>query len=117
MAKKIAIPSNGDLIDAHFGRAQAFTVFEIDNKTARKVEVLSSIGLEHQHAGLTSLFKENGIEVLVCGGIGGGMIENLKRSGLDVIMGASGETMDAAQNYAEGTLVSTGSICQEHHHH
>lgn len=117
MVKRIAIPSSGDMVDAHFGRAQAFTVFDIEKNAAQKVETLSSIGLEHQHAGLTSLFKQNGIEALVCGGIGGGMIENLNRAGLEVITGASGNIMKVAQNYAEGTLVSTGSVCQEHHDH
>lgn len=116
MSKRIAIPSNGEMLDAHFGRAQAFTVFEIDDNVTRKVEVLSAVGLEHQHEGLASLFTRNGIEVLVCGGIGGGMIDSLNQAGLDLITGASGKTMDVAQSYALGTLVSTGSVCQEHEH-
>lgn len=117
MSKRIAIPSNGEELDAHFGRAQAFTVFEIDGSQARKVEVLSAVGLEHQHEGLASMFKRNGIEVLVCGGIGGGMIESLNFAGMDLVTGASGRTIDVAQSYASGTMVSTGSVCQEHHHH
>ncbi|CAA7600445.1 Dinitrogenase iron-molybdenum cofactor [Acididesulfobacillus acetoxydans] len=117
MSKRIAIPSNGELLDAHFGRAQAFTVFEVDGNQARQVEVLSAAGLEHQHEGLASMFKRNGIDVLVCGGIGGGMIDSLNYAGLDLVTGASGLTKDVAQSYAAGTLVSTGSVCQEHHHH
>lgn len=117
MTKRIAIPSSGELLDAHFGRAQAFTVFEIENNEARKVEILSASGFEHQHDGLASMFKRNRIDVLVCGGIGGGMIDSLNRVGLDLVTGASGKTMDVAQSYASGTLVSTGSTCQEHHHH
>lgn len=117
MSKRIAIPSSGELLDAHFGRAQAFTVFEIESMEARKVEILSASGFEHQHDGLASMFKHNGIDVLVCGGIGGGMIDSLNRVGLDLVTGASGKTMDVAQSYAAGTLVSTGSTCQEHHHH
>ncbi|MDI6813319.1 MAG: NifB/NifX family molybdenum-iron cluster-binding protein [Desulfitobacteriaceae bacterium] len=117
MSKRIAIPSNGEQLDAHFGRAQAFTVFEIEGHEARQVETLSALGLEHQHEGLASMFKRNGIEVLVCGGIGGGMIDSLNDAGLDLITGVSGNTVDVAQSYAMGTLVSTGSACQEHHHY
>lgn len=117
MSKRIAIPSNGELLDAHFGRAQAFTVFEIEGKQARKVEILSAAGLEHQHEGLANMFKRNGIEVLICGGIGGGMIDSLNYAGLDLVTGAAGGTLDVAQSYAAGVLVSTGSACQEHHHH
>ena len=117
MVTKIAIPSNGDLVDAHFGRALAFTVFEIEGNQARQSEVLDTENLRHQHEGLAGLFKHHNIDALVCGGIGQGMIDSLNFYGLDVVTGASGKVKDVAQSYAEGTLVSTGSVCQEHHHH
>ena len=117
MSKKIAIPSNGEVLDAHFGRAAAFTVFEIEGIEARKVEILSATGLQHQHEGLASMFKRNGVDVLVCGGIGGGMINGLNAVGLAVVTGASGNVGDVATSYAKGSLVSTGSVCQEHDHH
>lgn len=117
MSKKIAIPTNGEVVDAHFGRAAGFTVFEIEGNKASKVEFLSATGLQHQHEGLANMFKSNGVEVLVCGGIGGGMINGLNAVGLSVITGASGAVLDVAQSYAQGNLVSTGSVCQEHEHH
>ncbi len=116
MSKKIAIPTNGELVDAHFGKAAGFTVFEIEGKEARFVELLSAAGLQHQHEGLASMFKRNGVDVLVCGGIGGGMINGLKAIGLEVVTGASGSVVDVAKSYAKGTLVSTGSVCQDHDH-
>jgi len=116
MSKKIAIPTNGEVVDAHFGRAAGFTVFEIEGTNARKVELLSATGLQHQHEGLASMFNNNGVEVLVCGGIGGGMINGLNAVGLSVVTGASGNVADVAQAYAQGKLVSTGSVCQEHDH-
>ncbi|AHF06597.1 NifB/NifX family molybdenum-iron cluster-binding protein [Desulfitobacterium metallireducens] len=114
--KKIAIPTNGEVLDAHFGRALAFTVFEIEGNEARKVEVLSATGLQHQHEGLASMFKRDGVNVLVCGGIGGGMINGLNAVGLEVVTGASGNVVDVANSYAKGNLVSTGSVCHEHEH-
>lgn len=120
MSEKIAIPTNGEVVDAHFGKAAGFTVFEIDGKEARFVELLSATGLQHQHEGLANMFKRNGVDVLVCGGIGGGMINGLKAVGLKVVTGASGNLADVAKMYASGNLVSTGSICQSHdhdHHH
>ena len=117
MTKKIAIPSNGEVLDAHFGRAAGFTVFEIDGNEARKVEVLSATGLEHQHEGLANMFKRYGVEVLVCGGIGGGMINGLNAVGLEVVSGASGNVVDVANLYAKGMIVSAGSVCQHDHEH
>ncbi|MDR3542320.1 MAG: NifB/NifX family molybdenum-iron cluster-binding protein [Desulfosporosinus sp.] len=116
MSKKIAIPTNGEVLDAHFGRAEAFTVFEIEGANARKVGVLSAKDLQHQHEGLSNMLKNHGVEVLVCGGIGGGMINGLKAVGLAVVTGASGNVADVAQAYAQGKIVSTGSVCQEHDH-
>jgi len=124
MAKKIAIPTNGEDLDPHFGRAAGFTVFEIEGNEARFVELLSSTGLQHQHAGLANMFKSKGVEVLVCGGIGGGMINGLHAVGLEVVSGASGKVVDVANRYALGQIVSTGSVCSHdhghehgHHHH
>ncbi len=116
MSKKIAIPTNGEVLDAHFGKAAGFTVFEIVGKEARFVELLSATGLQHQHEGLASMFKSKGVDVLVCGGIGGGMINGLTAIGLEVVSGASGKVVDVAKLYAEGNLVSTGSVCQSHDH-
>ena len=116
MSKKIAIPTNGEVVDAHFGRAAGFTVFEIEGNQVRIVELLSATGLQHQHEGLANMFKRNGVEVLVCGGIGGGMIDGLNAVGLSVITGASGNIVDVAQLFAQGKLVSTGSVCQHHEH-
>ncbi|TGE32100.1 NifB/NifX family molybdenum-iron cluster-binding protein [Desulfosporosinus sp. Sb-LF] len=126
MSKKIAIPTNGEVLDAHFGRAAGFSVFEIEGDQARFMELLSSTGLQHQHAGLANMFKSKGVEVLVCGGIGGGMINGLNAVGLEVVSGASGNVVDVANLYAQGKIVSTGSICAHdhgdghdhgHHHH
>ena len=39
MSEKIAIPTNGEVLDAHFGKAAGFTVFEIEGKEARFVEI------------------------------------------------------------------------------
>jgi len=120
MSKKIAIPTNGEVLDAHFGRASGFTVFEIEGKEARFVELLSSAGLQHQHEGLANMFKSKGVNVLVCGGIGGGMINGLTAIGLEVVSGASGNVVNVAKSYAAGNLVSTGSVCAndhgDHHH-
>jgi len=116
MSKKIAIPTNGEVLDAHFGRAAGFTVFEIDGDKVRKVEYLSATGLQHQHEGLADMFKRNGVDVLVCGGIGGGMINGLNAVGLSVITGATGNVVDVAQSFALGNLVSTGTVCKEHDH-
>ncbi len=122
MNKKIAIPSTGPMVNAHFGRSQAFTIFEIVAGKVTGVEVLDATGFEHQHAGIAQLLKSKGVETVIAGGIGGGAIDGLEASGLEVLRGASGSVREVASAYADGSLVTTDGVCEHHdeghaHHH
>lgn len=123
MNKKIAIPSAGSMVNAHFGRSQAFTIFEIAGDKVVGAEVLDATGFEHQHAGIAQLLKSRGVETVIAGGIGGGAIAGLEAAGLEVLRGAAGPVREVAEAYANGTLITTGGVCEhhheghEHHHH
>ena len=123
MSKKIAIPSAGAMVNAHFGRSQAFTIFEIVNDKVAGVEVLDATGFEHQHEGIAQLLKSKGVQTVIAGGIGGGAIAGLEASGLEVLRGADGMVRDVATAYADGSLVTTDGVCEhhqeghEHHQH
>jgi len=117
MFEVIAIPSAGPVLNAHFGRSEEFSVFEVSNGNVRQLESISMRGYEHQHAGIAQLLKRQGVNKVICGGIGGGMVSGLEAAGIEVISGASGYTADIAQAYAQGTLEATGDSCHEHEHH
>ncbi|MHB1652018.1 MAG: NifB/NifX family molybdenum-iron cluster-binding protein [Desulfitobacteriaceae bacterium] len=115
MNKKIAIPSAGSFVNAHFGRSQAFTLFEITNSEITSVEILDATGFEHQHAGIAQLLGSRGVKTVICGGIGPGAISGLEAFGLEVLRGADGPVRDVAAAYADGTLVTTDGVCEHHH--
>lgn len=122
MTKKIAIPSTGTVVNAHFGRSQAFTLYEIDGDKIISEQVIDTTGFEHQHEGISQLFKFKGVETVICGGIGPGAIAGLEAAGLEVLRGASGDVRQVAEAYANGTLASTDAVCDhshghDHHHH
>lgn len=117
MSEKIAIPSAGKMLNPHFGRSEGFDVFEIAANQVQEIEPISMRGFEHQHQGIAQLLKSKGVSKVICGGIGGGMIAGLESVGITVISGASGQTNEVAQAYANGTLVATGGSCGEHEHH
>jgi predicted Fe-Mo cluster-binding NifX family protein len=58
-----------------------------------------------------------GVKVIISGGMGGGAIEIFNEKGIEVITGASGAAETAVNNYLQGNLKSTGSVCHEHQHH
>ncbi|WP_206812097.1 NifB/NifX family molybdenum-iron cluster-binding protein [Paradesulfitobacterium ferrireducens] len=122
MSKVIAIPSAGDMVNAHFGRSQAFTIFSIDNGKVVNQEILDTRGFEHQHAGISQLLKSKGVDTVIAGGIGPGAIQGLEFAGLEVLRGASGFTRDVAEAYANGSFIGTDAVCDhshgdDHHHH
>lgn len=120
MKNKFAIPTAGDSVNPHFGRSQAFTVFEISEGKVISEEQIDARGFEHQHAGIAQLLKSKGVEVVICGGIGPGAITGLESEGLEVLRGAVGSVRQVAQSYANGSFVSTNAVCNhshgEHHH-
>jgi len=117
MNKIIAIPTEGEMVNAHFGRSQAFTIFSIETGKLTGSEVLDTKGYEHQHAGIAQLLKAKKVEVVLCGGIGPGAIAGLENAGLEVLRGASGLAQEAAQAYADGTFIATTAICNHDHGH
>jgi predicted Fe-Mo cluster-binding NifX family protein len=48
--------------------------------------------------------------------MGGGAVDIFNEKGIEVIIGASGESEKAVNDYLQGKLESTGSICHEHQH-
>ena len=68
------------------------------------------------HGALAGLLAEQGINVLICGGIGGGAQTALTEAGIEMVAGAQGNTDDVVEAYLKGELVSTGANCDHHHH-
>jgi len=48
--------------------------------------------------------------------MGGGAIEIFNEKGIEVIVGAVGDAEESVNNYLQGSLKSTGSVCHEHQH-
>jgi predicted Fe-Mo cluster-binding NifX family protein len=117
MNKKIAIPSSGENVNAHFGRSQAFTIFEVQNGKMTGEEVIDTKGFEHQHAGIAQHLKSKGVEIVICGGIGPGAITGLENAGLEVLRGASGLARNVVESYVNGTFVSSNAVCNHSHGH
>ncbi|WP_123053414.1 NifB/NifX family molybdenum-iron cluster-binding protein [Clostridium sp. JN-1] len=117
---KIALPSNGNVVNQHFGMSKSFEIVTVEDKKVTNVEEISSEEFQHQHEGLANLLSKHGVEVVIVGGIGQGAINGLKMNGLQVIRGASGEYMKVVEEYINGTLEDKNIVCNhhgEHHNH
>ena len=104
--KRIAVTYDNGQIFQHFGRTEAFKVYEVEDGKVVSSEVMESNGVGH--GALAGLLADHTIEVLICGGIGGGAMAALEERGIEVCAGAEGDTDAAVEAYLKGELVSAG---------
>jgi len=112
---KIATASIGKMVTEHFGHCENFNVFEIENGNIINAESVPNPG--HRPGFLPNFLADMGVNVIISGGMGGGAIDIFNERGVEVITGAGGDSRIAVENYLNGKLKSTGSICHKHEHH
>lgn len=113
---KIAVASENHVVFQHFGRCPSFELFVTAGKdiTGRETLDTSSSG----HEALAYLLRDNGVEVLICGGAGDGARNALKDAGITIISGVKGDVDTAVKAYLDGTLKDNpAGKCNHHHHH
>ncbi len=110
---KIAFPVERGQICAHFGHAPEFVIAEI--KDGAEVSRKSEVPPAHEPGVLPAWLADMGVQVLVCGGLGARACELLKASGVKVITGFSGTVDQAITKLTEGSLESTGTLCNHDH--
>ena len=112
---KLAVTyDNGDVFP-HFGRTEAFKVYEIRAGKILSSEVVSAGGVGHE--ALAGLLAQHRIDLLICGGMGQGAQKALADAGIVVISGASGDADEAVRSFLRGELTSAGVNCDHHGHH
>lgn len=111
---KIAIASENNMVTEHFGHCESFSIFEVENNQINKSIVISNPG--HRPGFLPEFLGDMGINVIIAGGMGNSAIQIFNGKGIEVIVGASGEARTVAEQYLEGNLVTTGSVCHQHKH-
>ena len=111
---KIAVTYDNGNIFRHFGRTESFKVYEVEDNKVVSSEVIGSNGVGH--GALAGLLSEQSVDVLICGGIGGGAQQALAEAGVELVAGAEGDVDQAVEAYLRGELISTGVNCDHHHH-
>ena len=111
---KIAVTYDNGNIFQHFGKTENFKVYEVEDNQVVSSEVIGSNGTGH--GALAGLLSEQGVDVLICGGIGGGAHAALAEAGVELCSGAEGDVDAAVEAYLNGTLTSAGATCDHHDH-
>ena len=114
---KIALPSNKNEIDSHFGHCESFTVFTVNEKkeiTADEV-VASPAGCGCK-SNIAQTLSDMGVELMLAGNMGEGAVHVLNSHGIEVVRGCSGNVKAVAQQWLEGQVADSGVGCHAHEH-
>jgi len=117
--KKIAVPvTKSNQIDDHFGHCEFYSVYTITEKgeIADVQTIKSEQGCGCQ-SNIASVLAENGVTIMLAGGIGGGAINVLNNSGIEVVRGCSGNAAEIVKLYVGGKINDSGESCLQHEQH
>lgn len=110
--KRIAVTYDNGQVFQHFGRTEAFKVYEVEDDKVINSQIVESNGVGH--GALAGLLADNTIDVLICGGIGGGAMAALEDRSIEVCAGAQGDTDEVVEAYLKGELETAGVTCDHH---
>ena len=112
---KIAVTYECGLIFQHFGHTAAFKIYEIENNAVKSSVVVNTHG--HGHGALAGFLVRQGVDTLICGGIGGGAQMALRDAGIKLYGGVSGDADDAVHALLAGELSYNPNVRCDHHDH
>jgi predicted Fe-Mo cluster-binding NifX family protein len=113
---KIAVTYENGNIFQHFGHTAQFKVYEVENGKVVESYVVDTNG--SGHGALGGFLFGQGVDVLICGGIGGGAQMALATIGVQLRAGVSGSADEAVAAYLAGSLAyAEGATCSHHHDH
>lgn len=112
---KIAVPYENGQIFQHFGHTERFKVYTAENGRITGSEIMESNG--SGHGALAGLLAARQIDVLICGGIGGGAQQALAQAGIRLFGGVSGDADAAVHALLAGNLGYNPNVRCDHHDH
>ena len=112
---RIAVPYENGNIFQHFGRSEAFKLYDVADGAVTAADVVSTNG--SGHGALAGFLVANHADVVICGGIGGGAQSALTEAGIRFYGGVSGSADAAVQALLDGSLGYDPEARCDHHDH
>lgn len=114
---KIAVTYENEQVFQHFGHSEKFKIYTVENNEVISSEVVDTNG--NGHGALAGFLTALEIDVLICGGIGGGAKNAMAQAGIKLYGGVSGSCDEAVEAYLGGKLQFNPDVMCNHHgeHH
>jgi predicted Fe-Mo cluster-binding NifX family protein len=112
---KIAVTYDSENIFQHFGHTAYFKLYEIADNAIVSTQVLPTGG--SGHGALANFLAAQGVQILICGGIGGGAQLALASAGIRLYGGVRGNADAAVNALLAGELGYDPNVRCDHHDH
>lgn len=112
---KIAVTYENGQVFQHFGHTAQFKLYEAEDGKIVHAEVVDTMG--SGHSALAGFLQANGVEVLICGGIGGGAQMALAQAGIRLFGGVAGSADAAVEALLAQKLTYNPAVRCDHHDH
>lgn len=109
---KLAITYDNGEVFRHFGHTENFKVYNVEAGKVMSSEIVASNCSGHD--ALADFLSGQGIDVVLCGGIGEGAQNALSEAGIEVVSGTEGNVDEVVLKYLEEKFPSAGTNCDCH---
>jgi len=115
---KIAVPIREGKFSSHFGGAEEFALYTVDDSGRNITGRLRAAPPEHGRGVFPMWLRKHGVTTVLAGGMGPRASDIFASHGIEVVLGAEGgEPEVMVQAYLDGTLAFSGELCHDHGFH
>ena len=111
----IAVTYENGMVFQHFGHTEQFKLYNVADGQIKDSRILDTNG--SGHGALAGLLGQQGVDVLICGGIGGGAQMALEAAGIRLCAGVQGDADEAVRQFLAGELAYVSQAQCDHHGH
>ena len=104
---KVAVAYDNGEIYGHFGHCETFAVYEYGEYVHECTKTLIETGDRRGHEAMAELMREQGVDAVICGNMGGEAKALLLSCGIVPVAGYSGDADTAADLLVTGQLPVT----------
>ncbi|MBE9573852.1 MAG: NifB/NifX family molybdenum-iron cluster-binding protein [Proteobacteria bacterium] len=108
-------------ISQHFGRCPYYLIVEVEGLEIEKTESIDNPYYNSHAPGMVPQFiNEQGVNVMIAGGMGPMAIDMFTGLGIEVVSGAAGNAGNVLQAYLRGEITGVEPCQHDHpegHHH
>jgi len=109
---RFAVPVTGGTMSPHFGHCEHFALIDVDEQSKKilRKELVPSPG--HQPGLLPRWLAEQGVSLVIAGGMGSRAQSLFQQNNIEVIIGTmENDPEKAVLNYLNGQLATGDNIC------